>query len=234
MKVIITGTTGMVGESVLIECLESNSVESILVINRNPLVRQHPKLKEILLGDFLKFDSIKDQLRGYDACFHCMGVSSIGKNEEDFTRPTFDFTKSLIDVLYETNSQMVVNYVSGAGTDSTEKGKVMWARVKGKTENLILNKGFMDAYMFRAGAILPEKGVKSSTFWYNAIYVVLRPLFPFLRKMKSMTTSVHVGQAMINSVLLPQELKHLENVDINALAQKKALKSSNEVSEKYI
>lgn len=220
MKVIITGTTGMIGQSVLIECLESEVVDTVLVINRKPLGRKHPKLKEIILPDFLNFDVLVDQLTSYDACFHCMGVSSIGKNEAEFTLPTYTITKSIIDTLYKANPQMVVNYVSGAGTDSSEKGNSMWARVKGKTENLILNKGFKDAYMFRAGAVLPEKGVKSSTGWYNILYVILKPFFPLLKKMDSITTSVAVGQAMINSMLFPQEFKHLENADINNLAKK--------------
>ena len=210
----------MVGESVLIECLESKDVESVLVINRKPLQKTHSKLKEVILKNFLEFNSIIEQLKDYDACFHCMGVSSIGKTEEEFFKPTYSFTKSLVNTLYATNPEMVIAYVSGAGTDSSEKGKVMWARVKGKTENLILNKGFKDAYMFRAGAIIPEKGVKSSTGWYNAIYIVLRPLFPILKRMKSITTSVILGQAMINTLRFPQELKHLENVDINELGQK--------------
>ena len=220
MKVIITGSTGMVGDSVLIECLANEGIEAVLVINRNSLKRTHPKLKEVLLKDFFEFNSIGEQLKEYDACFHCMGVSSIGKSEEEFYRPTYSFTKSLVDTLYGVNSNMVVNYVSGSGTDSSEKGTVMWARVKGETENLVLNRGFKDAYMFRAGAILPEKGVKSSTGWYNAIYILLRPFFPLLKGMKSMTTSVKLGQAMINTLRFPQELKHLENADINELAAK--------------
>ena len=220
MKVIITGTTGMVGESVLIECLESSLIEEVLVVNRRPLNTKHKKITEVILKDFMNFGSIEEELKGYDACFHCMGVSSIGKSEEEFNKPTYQITKSLIDALYKVNPNMVITYLSGAGSDSSEKGNVMWARVKGKTENLILNKGFSDAYMFRAGAILPEKGVKSSTFWYNAVYVVLRPFFPLLKKMKSMTTSVKVGQAMINTLQFAQQLKHLGNPDINELAEK--------------
>ena len=115
-------------------------------------------LIEVLLKDFEKIDQVKEHLQGFDACFHCMGVSSAGKSEEQYHKLTFDITKSLVDACYEVNPTMVFTYVSGAGTDSTEKGNTMWARVKGKTENYILNKGFEDAYMFRAGAIIPEKG----------------------------------------------------------------------------
>lgn len=218
INAIITGTTGMVGKGVLIECLESQDVDSILVLNRKPLGMTHPKLKEVLLTDFTQFDSIKSELKGYDACFHCMGVSSIGKKEEEFNHFTYTITKSLVDAVAEVNDKLVFNYVSGAGTDSSEEGNIMWARVKGKTENYILNKGFKDAYAFRPGAIIPEKSVKSKTSWYNAAYVVLKPLFPLFKKMNSITTSSRLGQAMINSVLHTQELKKLENKDINKLA----------------
>lgn len=218
INAIITGTTGMVGKGVLLECLEHKDVNSILIINRKSLGMSHPKLKEILLTDFTKFKTIAPQLKGYNACFHCMGVSSIGKNEEEFSHFTYTMTKSLVDAVAQENPGLVFNYVSGKGTDSSEKGKVMWARVKGKTENLILNKGFQDAYIFRPGAIVPEKGVKSKTSWYNAAYVILRPLFPLFKKMNNITTSSRLGQAMINSVLHPQNNKKLENPDINKLS----------------
>lgn len=218
MKVIITGSTGMVGKAVLFECLESESIESILVINRRSLGINHPKFNEIIHQDFSNLNDIESHLKGYDACFHCMGVSSIGLSEEQFSKITFDLTKELVDTLFKINPNMVVNYVSGVGTDTTEKGKIMWARVKGKTENYILNKGFKDAYMFRPGAIIPEKGIKSSTFWYNVIYVISKPFFCLMKKSKNITTTTKLGQAMINSILRPQKLKHLENKEINDLA----------------
>ncbi len=220
MNVIITGATGMVGQSVLIECLEHNSVENILLINRSSVNIQSPKVKEVLHKDFSDFSAIKSQMSGYDACFHCMGVSSIGMKEEEFSKYTYDYTNALAKELYNLNPNMVFNYVSGTNTDSSEKGNTMWARVKGKTENLLLNMGFKDVYLFRAGAILPEKGVKSKTSWYNSIYVVLKPIFPLLKKMDSIAMSSNLGKAMINSVLFPQDLKHLENKDINALGKK--------------
>lgn len=219
MKVIITGATGMVGKAVLIECIESNEVESVLLINRKSIGNTHSKVKEILHAEFNDLSTIKNKLSGFDACFFCMGVSSIGMDEANFLSITFNIVKQFADVLFEQNPRMVFNYVSGAGTDSTEKGNTMWARVKGKTENYILNKGFKDAYMFRAGAILPEKGVKSSTVWYNIIYVIAKPFFPLMKKSKNVTTSSLLGKAMINSVLKSQELKHLENVDINKLGK---------------
>jgi len=218
-KVIITGSTGMVGQGVLLECLDSTKIEKVLVINRNSLDMQHPKLDEVLLKDFQQIDNEKEKLKGYDACFHCMGVSSVGKTEEQYHELTFDISKSLVDVCYEVNPSMVFNYVSGEGTDSSEKGNTMWARVKGKTENYILNKGFADAYMFRPGAIIPEKGIKSKTSLYNTIYVILRPFFGLLKKLKNITTTTKMGQAMINTLSAQQALKHLENKDINKLAQ---------------
>lgn len=218
IKAIITGSTGMVGKAVLLECIERNEVESILLINRKSAGITHPKIKEVLHSDFLNLSSIKEDLIGYNTCFHCMGVSSIGMNEESFSMLTYDMTKELADMLYLHNPNTVFNYVSGAGTDTSEQGKTMWANVKGRTENYILNKGFKDAYMFRPGAIIPEKGIKSSTGWYNILYVLFKPLFPIMRKMSSMTTSIRLGQAMINSIVKPQALKHLENKDINMLA----------------
>ena len=217
-NVIITGSTGMVGKSVLLECIEHPSIDKILLINRSALKFDHPKVDEVLLADFTQMHTIKDQLKNYDACFHCMGISSVGKSEEEFTEITFDLTQKLADILYELNENMVFNYVSGTNTDSTEKGKTMWARVKGKTENYILNKGFKDAYMFRPGAIVPEKGIRSSTGWYNVVYVLLKPFFSLMKKNKNITTTTKFGLAMINSLISPIDLKHLENIDINQLA----------------
>lgn len=219
MKVIITGSTGMVGKAVLLECIESTDVESILIINRHPLGCKSHKVSEILLSDFTDFKSISDQLSGYDACFHCMGVSSIGLNEDEFMHYTYTMTASLVNALVKYKAKMVFNYVSGTGTDSSEHGKVMWARVKGKTENMVFNAGFKDAYAFRPGAILPEKGIKPKTSWYNAIYIVARPLFPLLSRLESVAMSSKLGQAMINSVLSPQTNKLLENRDINLLGE---------------
>lgn len=218
MKVIITGSTGMVGKGVLLECLESSHVKEVLIINRNSVAINHPKLKEILLKDFMQVKTLKVDLKGYDACLHCMGISAVGLNEEKYSEITYNMTKELVDVLYELNPNMVFNYVSGTGTDSSEKGRTMWARVKGKTENMILKKSFADAYMFRPGAIVPEKGIKSRTGWYNAAYVVMRPFFGFMKKSKNITTTTRIGYAMIETVLQSSDLKILHNPDINQLA----------------
>lgn len=220
MKAIITGTTGMVGKGVLLECLDSTEVMEVLLINRRPLGLKHSKIKEIILEDFSQLESIEEQLQGYDACFHCMGVSAVGLSEEKYREITFGVTKLLADILYKASPELIFNYVSGAGTDETEKGRMMWARVKGATENYVLNKGFKGSYMFRPGAIVPEKGIKSSTGWYNAFYVISRPLFPLFRKMNSITTSERIGLAMIKTVTETPEISYLENKDINELAKK--------------
>jgi uncharacterized protein YbjT (DUF2867 family) len=220
MKVIITGTTGMVGRSVLNECLVNDKVNEVLAVNRRSLGLNHPKLKEVLHTDFTDFSPLTKDFIGFDACFHCMGVTSLGKSEAEFSKFTYTITKSLADACFTANPAMVMNYVSGQGTDSTEKGSIMWARVKGKTENYVLNRGFRDAYMFRLGALIPEGEVSSGTGWYKYIYVLLTPLFPLLRKLSSFTTSSQFGKAMINSVNAMQDVKQLENRDINVLASR--------------
>ena len=148
IKAIITGVTGMVGEGVLHECLNHSEVESVLVISRKPCGVKHEKLKEIIHKDFSDLSSIEDQLAGYNACYFCAGVSSVGKKEDEYKRITYDLTLNFAKTLFKLNSDMTFCYVSGVGTDSTEKGKSMWARVKGKTENDLLKLGFKDAYMF--------------------------------------------------------------------------------------
>ena len=210
----------MVGRSTLNECLRNKNVEHVLIVNRKRVGLVHPKLTEVIHADFMDFSPLVDHFKEYDACFHCMGVSSIGMDESQFNTLTFDITKSLADTCFAANSSIVMNYVSGTGTDSTEKGSTMWARVKGKTENYILNRGFKDGYMFRLGILLPEDGIKSSTGWYRIMYVIMAPLFPVLRRMESVTVSSLFGKAMINTLLYPQSNKHRENKDINALAHK--------------
>ena len=220
IKAIITGSTGMVGKAVLIECLESEDVESVLVINRRSIHIRHPKLTEIIHSDLSDTGLIEKDLAGYNACFFCMGVSAAGLSEDQYHDLTFKTVQKFASALKKINPDMIFNYVSGLGTDSTEKGKIMWARVKGKTENMILNMGFRDAYMFRPGIIIPEKGVKSRTAMYNIFYLILRPFFPLLRLLDTVTTSSRLGKAMINTVIFPGENKYLENKDINLLSKK--------------
>lgn len=219
IRAIITGTTGMVGKGVLIECLEHPDVEAVLIINRRTINLTHPKLKEIIHADFFDLLPIKEELKGYNACFFCLGVSAMGMSEADYTKYTYELTTHFAKVVAEQNSEMTFNYVSGTGTDSTEKGNIMWARVKGKTENMVLAMPFKDAYLFRPGMILPEKGVKSQVKTYNVLYAIIWPFFSILKKLKSVTTSSRLGQAMINSVLKGYEKEHLENTDINILAK---------------
>ncbi|KEI70173.1 NAD-dependent epimerase/dehydratase family protein [Endozoicomonas elysicola] len=219
MKVVITGSTGMVGKAVLLECLASHRVESVLIINRHPVNIQHPKLKEIIHRDFSDFSSLSDELAGYDACFYCMGISAFRMSEQDYSRITFDFTKAFAETFISASPDSVFIYVSGTGTDSSESGQVMWARVKGRVENRILTMGFKDAYAFRPGAIYPVKGVQSKTRLYNLIYKLMVPLYPLLKHLTPIIESDQLGQAMINVVLHPQDKKHLENKALIRLAE---------------
>jgi len=216
-SVIITGATGMVGKSVLLECIEDSRIEQILLINRSPINIHHTKIKEIILDDFIQIDKHVEDLIGYDACYFCMGVSVVGLTEEKYKQVTYNITSAFVNVLKIINPSMLFIYVSGAGTDSTEKGKVMWARVKGKTENLVLSSNFRDAYAFRPGIILPEKGIESKTNWYNWAYIVTRPLFPVFRLSKNITTTTNLGKAMIQLLFKPYGKKHVSNADINKI-----------------
>jgi hypothetical protein len=202
MRVIITGATGMVGKGVMLECLDHHEVTEVLVIGRSSVELDHPKLREIIHADFSDFLSLKERLKSYDACFFCMGVSSAGMKEEAYRHITYDFTMALADVLYANNADLTFNYVSGVGTDSTEKGRIMWARVKGKTENDLLNKGFRQAYMFRPGAIIPLRGIKSRTRLYQFIYDYFLWLLKMVKALspKSIVNTTQIGLAMIHSV----------------------------------
>ncbi|MGA2846907.1 MAG: NAD(P)H-binding protein, partial [Candidatus Acidiferrales bacterium] len=169
MKIILFGATGWVGQAVLRECLRDPEVERVLVIGRSSIGIQNEKVREIVHGDFLDFSSIEDQLRGYDACFFCLGVSSVGMAEQDYARVTYDFTMAAAQVLASRNPGMTFIYVSGTGTDSSEHGRLMWARVKGKTENALF-KLPLKAYMFRPGYIQPLHGIKSKPKLYQALF----------------------------------------------------------------
>ncbi|MBP7240007.1 MAG: epimerase [Saprospiraceae bacterium] len=218
LNVIITGTTGMVGKGVLLECIDSPDVESILLINRSPVDVMHPKVKEIIHKDFFDLSSVRDQLTGYNACFFCLGVSSVGMKEADYKRFTYDLTLGFAKVVLFLNPDMTFCYVSGAGTDSSEKGKSMWARVKGKTENDLLSLGFKATYMFRPGYIHPMRGIKSKTPLYNAFYVVLKPLYPLLKRMpKYVTDNAAIGRAMIAVARNGYTKRVLESIDINSI-----------------
>ena len=216
---IITGSSGMVGRAVLLECLASAAIDRVLVVNRSPIDLRHPKMEEIIHADFTDLAPIRDRLGGYAACFFCAGVSSIGMDEASYTRLTYELTTAFARALLAVNPDMTFNYVSGMGTDGTERGRSMWARVKGRTENALLSMGFRDAYMFRLGMMLPDTEVRSKTGWVNTLLRVLRPLYPLLARSSWAITSSEFGRAMINTVLYPQLKKVLESKDVNALAR---------------
>ncbi|MGE5861589.1 MAG: epimerase [Ignavibacteria bacterium] len=216
IKAIIFGATGMVGEGVLQVSLNHQAVESVLVIGRRPCKVTHPKLKEIILKNIFDLKNIEDELNGYNACFFCLGVSSIGMKEEDYKRITYDLTMSAAKTLAALNPGMTFCYVSGTGTDSTEKGRLMWARIKGKTENDLSKLPFKDAYMFRPGFIKPLKGLKNAYTISKAagiFYPVLKILFP-----KYVCTLEDLGLAMIQAAEKGFSIKILENKDIQELA----------------
>jgi uncharacterized protein YbjT (DUF2867 family) len=216
MRVIIFGATGMVGEGVLHMSLSSASVADVLVIGRRPCEYQHPKLREILHTDFYDYSALRESIRGYDACFFCLGVTSIGKNEAEYTRLTYDLTMAAGRALSSVNPLMVFCYVSGAGTDSSEKGKVMWARVKGKTENDLATLPFRAVYNFRPGYIRPIPGLKRTPGFAR----LLSPLYPFLRAMfpRHVCTLEEVGRSMIRVAHEGFGASVLECVDIRSLA----------------
>ena len=217
MKVIITGSTGMVGKGVLLECLAAEEVTEVLLLNRSPIDIGHPKMKEILLRDFFDLSEIEDQMTGYDACFFCLGISSTGMKEEQYSKITYDLTLNFAQTLIKKNSDMTFIYVSGQGTSTEMNSKMMWANVKGKTENELLSLGFKNAYMFRPGLILPLKGIRSKS-WYQIFYDLMKPLYPLFMKSKNITDTERLGKAMINITLKGSDKQHLEPVDINQLA----------------
>lgn len=219
-KVIITGSSGMVGKGVLYECLDSPKVKTVLVVNRAPIKLNHPKLKEILIVDFFNLNGIKKDLGGFDACFFCIGTSAFRKSEEVYSRITYDLTLNFAQAFLEQNRDSVFCYVSGAGTDATEKSRMMWARVKGKTENALLKLPFKATYMFRPGFIQPLRGIWSKTKGYNAFYFLFRPLYVILKHFPRMVTStVNTGKAMINAVDKEITISILHNQEINLLAK---------------
>jgi uncharacterized protein YbjT (DUF2867 family) len=220
MNVILFGATGMVGQGVLRECLLDPSV--VLSIVRTPTKQQNPKLHELQHSDFFDYSAIESQLTGYDACFFCLGVSSAGMDEAKYTHLTHDLTLAAASTLARLNPQMTFIYVSGASTDSTERGRVMWARVKGRTENDILKLPFRTAYMFRPGAIQPLHGIRSKTKLYQFFYTLLNPIFPLLKAAfpRHITSTEQVGRAMLNVTKNGFPKPILEPADIAQAAAK--------------
>lgn len=219
MNVVIFGATGMVGAGALLESLASPGVESVLVVTRSPTGRSHPKLREIIHSDFLDFSPLRADFARMDACFWCLGVTSLGLDEAAYTRITHDFTIAAARVLAEANPQMTFCLVTGAGTDA--RSGTMWARVKGKTEEDIFALGFKGAYAFRPGFIQPVGGVRSRTRLYQAFYDVFGLLMPLLRRLMPayVTTTSSIGRAMLRVASRGEEKKILAPRDINTLAE---------------
>lgn len=216
LKVLITGSTGMVGEGVLHECLQSETVEKIIVINRKTCGVFHPKLKEIIIPDFFDLTVLENQLIDFDACYFCLGISSVGVNKQHYYKITYELTLLFANFLLKTNTNLIFCYVSGAGTDSTEKGFSNWARVKGKTENDLQKLFFKLAYSFRPAFIKPTEGLKFS----NPLYRYINWLFPIARAVypKGFCTLKELGQAMLNVTLHGFHKNIVDGKDIIKLA----------------
>ena len=219
MDILITGSTGMVGRSVLNECIKDKRVDKIYLINRVPINIKSPKIIEFIVDDFLKVGDLKKKIKNCDACFHCMGITSFGQNSNYYYKVTYEMTKSLADLVYDINPNSIMTYVSGEGTNTKENSIIDWANVKGKTENYILNRGFKDAYMFRLGLLIPENGIKAKTKLYNLFYTIMTPFYPLMKLIQSITTSSKLGLAMINCVYFPENDKYLDNRKINNLSK---------------
>src|SRR4051812_13370888 len=219
MKIILFGATGMVGQGVLRECLLEPEVGRVLAVGRTLTGESHPKLHEIRHGDFTDLTAIQPQLIGYDACLFCLGVTSLGQTEESYRRLTYDITLLAATTLLRLNPGIAFVYVTGQGTDSSERGSRMWARVKGKTENDLLKLPFRAAYMFRPGGIQPLHGVRSKTGWIQAIYKVTGPLWGLLNRLTPtyVTTTEKLGRAMIRVVRDGYPKPVLETLDINRI-----------------
>lgn len=220
MRVIIFGATGMVGQGVLRECLADPEVESILIVGRSPVGVEDAKVREIVHSDLFDYSGLEGELTGFDACFFCLGVSAAGMSEDRYHRISVDLTLAAAQTLSRLNSEMTFIYVSGMGTDSTEKGRIMWARVKGKTENEILKLPFKAAFMFRPAYIQPLNGIRSRTKAYRLLYGLVGPLYPMLQALfpRYVTTTEKVGLAMLRVAKQGNSQPILENEDINSLA----------------
>ena len=220
MNILIFGATGMVGQGVLRECLLDPSVHVAATIGRSATGQQNPKLREIVHKDLSNYAPIEEKLTGFDACFFCLGVGSAGMAEKDYERVTYGFTIAAAETLCRLNPRMTFIYVSGASTDSSEKGRMMWARVKGKTENALLRMPFAAAYMFRPGFIEPVHGEVSRTKLYRVSYMLTKPLLPLIRRLfpNQILTTEQIGRAMLNLVTHPYPKHILEIKDIRAVA----------------
>ena len=221
MKVVLFGATGMIGSGALIECLVHPDVEALLAVGRRSSGVVHPKLSEVLHDDFLDYSTIVERLRGYDACLFCLGVSAAGMSEAEYTRVTHDFTVAAAEAFFAMNPDGTFCYISGQGADSTERGRVMWARVRGRLENRLLGMGLGPVWIFRPGFVQPKKGVRSRTKLYNAIYSMLGPIYPLLETVapKHVTSSDRLGLALIRAARDGAPKALLGNAEINAMGE---------------
>ena len=219
MRVILFGATGMVGQGVLRECLLDPGVERVLAVGRTAIPQREEKRHDLMVANFLDFSAVERELSGYDACFFCLGITSAGMTEADYRRVTYDIALAAAQTLVRINPEMTFVFVSGAGADSTGRGRVMWARVKGQTENALLALPFKGVYVFRPAAIQPLHGIRSKTAWINAAYAVLGPLYPVFKRLVPdyVTTTEQIGRAMLAVARRGAPKRVLENADNNRL-----------------
>jgi uncharacterized protein YbjT (DUF2867 family) len=221
MNAVIFGATGMVGKGVLLECLDDARVEHVLLVSRHPIDVSHQKIREIVHADFTAFENLTPAFADIDACFYCLGVTAVGLSEGQYHHLTYDLTLAAATALASASAgRLTFCYVSGEGTDSTEHGRTMWARVKGKTENALLRLPFKAAFMFRPGYIQPLRGIRSKTRWYQALYDVIGPFYPIVRRLfpKYVTTTTNIGRAMIHVAVSGWSRQILSSGDINQLS----------------
>ena len=219
MIALVFGATGMIGQAVLRVCLSDPGVSQVIAIGRRATGVADPKLVDIVESDITQLAAHETELRDVDACLFCLGVTSLGLSETEYSRLTYDLTLAVARALVRINLHMTFIYVSGAGTDSTERGRVMWARVKGRTENALLTLGFHAAYMFRPGAVIPQHGIRSRTSWYNAVYAIIRPIAaPLVRLSPThVTTSDRLARAMLAVARDGYQSPIVESSDINRI-----------------
>lgn len=220
MNVLLFGATGMVGQGVLRECLLDSDVKLVQTVGRSPTNVQHQKLREVVHRDLTNYISLEPRLTGFDACFFCLGISSVGMTEADYKRITYDIAVAAAETLARLNPSMTFIYVSGTGTDSSERGRIMWARIKGQAENALLKMPFKGAYMFRPGVIEPMHGARSKTTAYRVLYALSKPLVILLRHIfpDYILTTEQIGRAMLEVVRRGASKRILEPKDIHAIA----------------
>ncbi len=222
MNVLLFGGTGMVGQGVLRECLLDTEVQLVQTVGRSATGARHPKLREMVRSDLWNYATVEHDLSGFEACFFCLGVSSGGIKEEEYERLTYGVTLAAAEVLCRLNPQMTFIYVSGAGTDSSENGRIRWARVKGRTENALSRLPFAAAYMFRPGIIEPLHGIKSKTASYRILYTLTKPLLPLMRAAfpDHVLTTEQIGRAMLTVARQGYPKRVLESKDIRAVVHR--------------